>query len=100
MKIFMKTVCIKESIWDNESYDYDDVAFGDYVVFALWDITNPDNPSLIMCDDNTHTSITSDIDSFIDGVKYVEEEVTFIKDKILICKESDYKPNLLTDRLI
>ena len=95
---FMKTVCIEETVWDGESYDYDDVTSGDYIVFALWDITDICNPKLIMCDDNTHTSIESDIESFIKGIKYCAD-IDYYSRNILLC-ENEYKPKFNLNKLI
>ena len=95
---FIKTVCIDEKVWDGESYDYDDVTNGDYIVFALWDITDENHPKMIMCDDNTHTDIESEIEAFIKGVKY-SIDINYYPRNILLCKQ-EYKPEFNLNKLI
>jgi hypothetical protein len=94
----MKTVCLDEKVWDKEEYDYDDVAFGDYVVFALWDITDEEHPKLIMCDDNTHTCIEDTIEAFLDGVRY-NVDIMYYSKNILLC-EREYNPTFDVSKLI
>ena len=95
---FMKTVCIDEQVLDNETYDYDDIANGDYIVFALWDITDENNPKLIMCDDNTHTCIEDMIEAFLDGVRY-NRDIVYYSRNILLC-EHEYNPTFDVSKLI
>ena len=95
---FMKTVCIDERVWDNETYDYDDITNGDYVVFALWDITDENNPKLILCDDNTHTCIEDMIAAFLDGVRY-NVDIEYYSRNILLC-ENEYEPEFKLNKLI
>lgn len=95
---FVKTVCIDEKTWDGEDYDYDDITCGDYIVFALWDITDENHPKMIMCDDNIHTPIESDIESFIEGVKYAID-INYSDRNILLC-ENEYQPKFNLDKLI
>lgn len=98
MMTFMKTVCIDEKVWSKENCDYDKVAFGDYVVFALWDVTDEKNPKLIMCDDNTHTCIEDMIEAFLDGVRY-NIDITYYSRNILFC-EMEYNPTFDVSKLI
>ena len=96
---FMKTVCINEDSWDNESYDYDDVTSGDYVVFALWDITDENYPKLLLCNDNCHSNIEFEIECYLKGVAYCQDIEQYYSRNILLCKD-EYKPEFKTNKLI
>ena len=88
---FIKTVCIDKEHYDGEKYRYDDFAFGDYVTFALWDITDKTHPKRIMCADNTHTNIEAEIDAFIKGVSYCIDLHSYSSENVLLC-DSELDP--------
>ena len=95
----MKTVCIQEDSWDNESYDYDDIAYGGCVVFALWDITDENHPKLLLCDDDYYFNIEDNIECYLEGVAYCEKLEKYYPRNILLC-EDEYHPEFKIDKLI
>lgn len=95
---FMKTACFNENVWNTGNYEYDDAVDEDYIVFALWDITDEKYPKLLLCDDNNHTEIEDKIDAFISGVKY-NVDITYYHRNILLC-EDEYSPVFDKNKLI
>lgn len=96
---FIKTVCIDKEHYDGEKYSYDDFAFGDYVTFALWDITDKKHPKRIMYADNIHRDIENEIKSFIEGVKYCVDIHSYSSKNVLLC-DSELDPVFSFDNLI
>lgn len=71
MKKFISGIIVsKEEKEEFNLQDWYDANNGDYIIHALFDITDPENVITIMIDDNTHTSIEDQIESFIAGIEY------------------------------
>lgn len=94
MKHFMVGVVFSEEDYESikEDYEkenmscpiYDYFAYGDYVDFVLFDITDEKNPKTLITGDNTHEPIEAIIDSFLEGCRYAGMEFTISKENLFI----------------
>ena len=61
--------------------NWDDITEGDYIVHCLFCETTED---LIVLEDNTHAPVEQIISSFLDGVRYIYDEVIVKKAYIVV----------------
>ena len=91
MKKFISGIIVsKEEKEEFNLQDWYDANNGDYIVHALFDITNPENVITIMIDDNVHSSIETEIESFIAGIEYSNIEFSYEAKKLWI-NTNDHK---------
>lgn len=73
--------------------DWDDLCNGDYVVHGLF---CKDNENLILLEDNTHAPVEQIISSFLDGVRFVHDEVIVKKAFIVVDNGLSYDKEAVT----
>ena len=85
MKKFISGIIVsKEEKEEFNFQDWYDANGGDYIVHALFDITNPENITTIMINDNIHSSIEDKIESFIAGIEYSNIEFSHEAKKLWV----------------
>ena len=98
----MITACIgkEDPLREKESINWlADIIGEDYVEFALWDITDTKNVIKIMNGDSYHEPIGQMINSFVEGIKYVDKTVIVHNEKILFCDDEN-KPEFDWNNLL
>ena len=81
---FIHAVIFDVDEFNNGNYnteDWGDLCDGDYIVHCLFCETTED---IIMLEDNTHAPVEQMISSFLDGVRYVYDEVEVKKAFIVV----------------
>ena len=84
---FIHAVVLNYDQCVNGDYDvanWDDLCDGDYVVHALYSV---DNEEVLMLNDNCHSSIESDIESFLEGIEFCGHDA--IVDRACVLMERD-----------
>lgn len=93
MKTFVSGIILtKEEAKEFEytDIDYDMVASGDYIVHALFEVTNEGSSLTIYNDDNCHSSIVSDIESFIEGFSWSHQPAKHIQHCVFVTDKDPY----------
>ena len=73
---FIHAVIFDVDEFNNSNYnteDWGDLCDGDYVVHCLYDV---ENENIVIHEDNTHAPVETMIETFLDGVRFVCDEVT------------------------
>ena len=86
---FIHAVVLNYDEYVNGNYDptnWDDLCCGDYVVHALYSV---DNEEVIKLNDNCHSSIESDIEAFLRGVKFCGHDVIVERACVLMYRDED-----------
>ena len=71
--------------------NYGDLAFGDYIVHGLFDITDSEKPKTLYLDDNTHTNIEASIEAFFEGLDYCGLPYELSTENVFWTKDSSYE---------
>lgn len=74
-----------------------DITDGDYIVHCLYDV---DNERIIIHEDNTHASVETMIESFLDGIRFAGGEVEVTKAYLVVNDGCSYDSITVKEKLI
>lgn len=75
--------------------DWDEICSGDYIVHALYSV---DQDRIIMLDDNCHSSIEADIDSFFSGIYFATKQEPQVT-KCYVVADDPYSSTQVAEKL-
>lgn len=70
--------------------NYNDAAFGDYIVHALFDITDAEHPIMVILEDNIHHPVESEIKSFFYALNYCKMPYELTNEVIFVTEGNPY----------
>ena len=86
---FIHAIVLNYDEYVNGNYnttDWDDLASGDYVVHALYSV---DNREVLMLNDNCHSAIEANIESFLEGVEFCGHDAIVDRACVLMYRDED-----------
>lgn len=74
----------------NGKVNYNDAACGDYIIHALFDITDAEHPITVILEDNIHHPVESEIKSFFYALNYCKIPYALTNEVIFVTEGNPY----------